>query len=519
MYIYIACFLSIAILSGWIVIDPSDNVGERHIGHSDQANNADLARNIAEGKGPVVNIVWLLTNGGMPGNDIPRAVSYISVYQGYLFAFFFKLMGATRQTILFVGCIFRTMIAALSVYSIYKLRRDLHLAFVCGFVLLLHPVMLVRNNGLFDIYLTMFMFLATISLIFSIQKNSNWLRFIGGLLIGVSFGFKVSGLIVIIAYYTYLILCPDRILHLRKSVYALLGVLLAITPMSLYNKVYFNTFNPMPAATKLVILASTIRFQSANVLHGHNKGFLDPTVHNTLPQLTLNQNVRMAKSNLLAYRRGIFRGEVIPVWMFPFVWLGFCFLAVKTWKEKKIPTDMESLWGFFALLTAIGGLCLAIKVHYEARYLNFIVPMLMVVGMSVLDRFPRVILIGILLFTFMETIGPHRLYSPERLPSQYETIKNKLPENAIVLTSNPAELSFHTRLRSVSLPYTDNKNLIIKTARRYGAEYIVIINRDARHTYYDDLERGIFPEYLQKVAYSDDLVIARMSTDRLNQEN
>ena len=60
------------------------------IGRADQANLANLARNIIEGKGAVVDNVWILTNGGMDDPSIPHPEPYWSVYLAVIVAGFFK---------------------------------------------------------------------------------------------------------------------------------------------------------------------------------------------------------------------------------------------------------------------------------------------------------------------------------------------------------------------------------------------------------------------------------------------
>ena len=49
------------------------------IGHADEANLANLAQNIANGKGAVVDTAWLYTNGGIPGEKLPQPEPYWSV--------------------------------------------------------------------------------------------------------------------------------------------------------------------------------------------------------------------------------------------------------------------------------------------------------------------------------------------------------------------------------------------------------------------------------------------------------
>ena len=62
----------------------------------------------------------------------------------------------------------------------------------------------------------------------------------------------------------------------------------------------------------------------------------------------------------------------------------------------------------------------------------------------------------------------------------------------------------------MALPYTGDENAILDTIKRYGVDYIVVVLKDARHEYYDDLEQGIFPSYLEKIHYSETLIIGKI---------
>ena len=85
-----------------------------------------------------------------------------------------------------------------------------------------------------------------------------------------------------------------------------------------------------------------------------------------------------------------------------------------------------------------------------------------------------------------------------------------MPEDAIVFSSNPWELAFHTRRRTVVLPFSKDLQLLRSIANRYGVEYIAIVRKDARHRGYDNLENGIFGPWVERVYYSDTLVIGRL---------
>ena len=97
---------------------------DRMIGHSDQADLAMLARNIAEGKGPVVDCVWITHNGGLPGDEITHPEPYWSIYVAAYLAPFFSLFGATHQSAMLAGSLVKTVIAAIACFWTIRLSKS-----------------------------------------------------------------------------------------------------------------------------------------------------------------------------------------------------------------------------------------------------------------------------------------------------------------------------------------------------------------------------------------------------------
>ena len=85
----------------------------------------------------------------------------------------------------------------------------------------------------------------------------------------------------------------------------------------------------------------------------------------------------------------------------------------------------------------------------------------------------------------------------------------RLPRDAIVFTNDPWEFAFHTRRGAVMLPYTDNDSTLLAQAEKYNAGYIVIVKSEIRHSKYQPLLEGVFPEYLEPVFLSGYLTILK----------
>jgi hypothetical protein len=78
-----------------------------------------------------------------------------------------------------------------------------------------------------------------------------------------------------------------------------------------------------------------------------------------------------------------------------------------------------------------------------------------------------------------------------------------------VLTSDPWEFSFHSKLRTVALPYTSKDTVLLAVAERYGAEYIAIVDKTIRHEKYRPLLNNQFPDYLEPFYQSSNLILVK----------
>ena len=155
-------FLLLAITTGFRDVTHypyGDTSSPRLIGHADQANMAVVARNLAEGKGAVVDAIWLHTNGGIKGGEIPIPEPYWSIYVAAIIAVFFYFWGASLTVMLIPAVLMKTAIAALAALVTFRLNKSYLTAFAVAAFLLcdLHIAMYVC--GLSDIYLAFFVLL------------------------------------------------------------------------------------------------------------------------------------------------------------------------------------------------------------------------------------------------------------------------------------------------------------------------------------------------------------------------
>ena len=129
----------------------------------------------------------------------------------------------------------------------------------------------------------------------------------------------------------------------------------------------------------------------------------------------------------------------------------------------------------FLLLCA--GICQAAFVRVEWRYWNFILPFSVVTAIVIWpDCHPSSS--GLRLYSVFNGVDKHyELWKtgPRPVPPQYGIVMETLPSDAIVMTQVPWEFSFHTRLKSVILPYDDDDQEVLRLAARYKIQYLVLM--------------------------------------------
>ncbi|MGN7613295.1 ArnT family glycosyltransferase [Magnetococcales bacterium HHB-1] len=487
------------------------------IGHADSAEIALLARNIAEGKGPVVDTVWLHTLGGMPGDDLPRGSGYWSPYHGYLLAIFFKIFGSSRETILIMAWFFQLLTALLVTAWVYGLTKGKLLSLMAFTTILLSRHQLTVNSGTFDIYLTFFLFAAFSLGIIGWKKESQSISFLSGLFSGITFCLKISGLLVPLTFFGYLLFSRFPKIRFQLWIISLIGIILATLPMIAYNAIWFDQPSPLPPALSLVSQAAKISKSSGD----HNKGFYDPDAPPAKAPTFEQRQERFINSFFSFIDYNIKTGYLpYGLYLLLFIFILGIYPKIQWQRIRKHQTTSHDLFSDLSLLLVFGGVLMLGWIHYESRYFNFLVPFLTL--MATLGLFhlkplktPVAFLIISLLMIDAWLVMDYTLERKQRLahPSYHQVLKI-LPKEAKVLTSNPWEFAFHTRFPSVAVPYTDKEQTIQCIAKRYQTDYLVIVNTDARHSYWNRLEEGDFQPYpyLKKIVWSPSLVVAQFKS-------
>lgn len=494
-------FAVIAVISLAADLTKFRDLPPQFIGHADQANIASVARNIAEGKGAVVDSIWLLTGGGVPGNEIPIPEPYWSIYVAGIVGFFFLLFGSSLTTMLVPAAILKIAIGAISAGITLRITNSKLAAFAVAVPLLYHPMMTRSVNGLSDIYLTFFMLSAAIVLVYAILRSSRWLFFLFGLIIGIAIGVKPSGLLLLGLLVGYILFYGDLKVTTRNSVFVIIGITLGLLPLIVHNYQAFGSV--ISPGSLLAKEAGRVRMLTLS----HDIGFFSPE---SFPEAqgvsSLGTFIELAKLRLEIAFMVLKKGLLIPYFFYPFVVLGL-FTTIYSIRSLFIyrGANFEKLFGYISLQMVIAGLVLACTVHWETRYWNFLIPFLVIVSVTSVARLTRQKMIRATIFTLIVAgslwsfVEHLRNFKPKPIPKLYAQASSILPRDAIVFTSDPWEFSFHTRLRSVMLPVTSSDSALLSLSERYGVGYIAIVKQKVRHPKYRALVEGDIPDYLEPI--------------------
>jgi len=498
-------FLAAAVVSGYRDLQPNSPVQHRFIGHADRANMAVLARNMAEGRGAVVDMVWLLRDGGVPGNEVTAPESYWSVYAAAWVALFFLFLGATQQSMVLAGVVVKVLVAGLAGVWTRRLTQRVFPALAVAIVLLFSPRMSATVDGLSDIYLTLAMLAGGTALCWAWVREGGRAFFVAGLACGLAIGVKPTGLLLLGAIIGFGLLFRKRHRWLEAYMFLALGIAVGVAPLAWHNQTAFGRL--VSPANGLVAKAAAISWLTGD----HNLAFYGPEPYRFCDSQLEALRCQRPRAFLASYIHGMAAGDIVLKPLLVLMPLS-AILPFWSWRRRLArQADPDQLFASFALMMLAGGLALSAFVHYEPRYWNFLVPLSTVLAFWALRRMwpPLATLMGAyLLVTTLGNLEPPR--PPRGTPAVYRKIQRLIPSDSVVLTRNPWEVAFHTRRRAVALPYTADTRVLLSVARRYRADYLAIVRRSADHPIYDPIKQDDFPDWLEKVHYERNLAVGRL---------
>jgi len=507
----IAIIITIIFLSSFLFVYPCGDI-QQFIGHADEANLADLARNIAIGKGAVVNNAWLLSNGGMKGNVLPQPEPYWSLYPAYLIAIFFKLFGYSRDVFILPALLMRAIIMALCLFLVRNQTKSWPACFLITFILAFTNTLNKYVNGLSDIYLACFMSLSIflLAIACSRAKSSNALFVGSGILAGASIGIKITGIFTFSALLVLIIRLfnSNNLKQYLKQIFLyLIGSITGLSGYIFYNLKNFGSV--LPGGYRLASEAGQIKhaleYSGTDYLSAINNAFYNPDI--TLKNIENPPSFLIyIQTNLKQFIVNFFiNGHILQTLCLIFATCGMFIVFRKTQKNGFQILNITEWFILLSIPILLCGLALGFLVPWQARYWLFCSPFILISFIFVIHnllRKPNLIYISLAILSLPWTYfgtskvivnefkGGYVKYSAHKNPfydrrcyplsNAYEKVTNLIPNDSIVLTSNPWQFSFHTGLRSVMFPYTDNLNSIEKVAMKYEARFIAILDDDAR---------------------------------------
>lgn len=502
---YFVVFLFLTVIVSINDVTKFTDFPPRWIGHGDQANTASVARNIAEGRGPVTDSIWLLTNGGINGAEIPAPEPYWSIYVAAIISIFFYLFSDSFTTLLIPAVLVKAGVAWLGAAIAYRLNKSSLAALAVGIFLLCHASMTKVANGLSDIYLTLFVLLTAISLIYANIKSSKFLFALAGLSVGISIGIKPSGILLIGLVLSYSMFARSVPNLVRIMLPFLFGMIVGVAPLMSHNQKAFGSF--VSPGYGLVMEGMKISFLTKNL----NNGLYNPEPHKyTSQELARISDGELERSNFKDFTGAFFSDKIFPLVLLPLA-LYAIFSYFRKLKFNSIfgDPDFDKHFAFISAQLIIAAFVLGYGVHMEERYWNFLVPFLAILSIVTLEKWSKKLTILVIVLVAVSYINATKRYNPEPIPKGFITAEKILPVDAIVLTPDPWEFAFHTRRKSIMLPYTDKPAVLEAIRDRYAAGYIAIINGRIRHPFYEPIISGSLPEYLEPFYVSKELIVVK----------
>ena len=502
------------------------------IGQSDEANLANLAKNIARGNGPLLDSAWLHTNGGVGDGTLPSPEPYFGLYPAFIVAPFFKIFGETRLGLISPALIFQALIVIISSIIVFKIYSNrLQPTILVAATLLVSKQLIYSINGMSDIYMAAFSLFSIFVLSKGVKDKNKKMIFTSGFLSGLSIGMKISGIFSAFSIIGLFLLSYTGHISFKKLVNYILifssSWLLAATPFFSYNLHHFNSI--LPAGMEKVSEARLVRQNIAcnNIpIEGETyisdcNSYQYDEIHDYStfnPNAKFQGNKQKAYINLLVANLKEFLNEfeqnkILPLYLLP-ISIGGMFIALKRiffFKEDKNILSYETLFiNFSTPVVLIGGIGTGLLTQSQERYWLFTYPLLLISAYFFLkETFKNNLLINKLILLLTIVFSPHGYYldSYPKKTIAYDEVKNIIPKNAVVINSNPWEFAFHTDRRSVALPFTSNIETVRDIAKKYHANYLAIVDGDVRNEYLKKILLKNKVPFLEKQFSTPELII------------
>jgi hypothetical protein len=457
----------------------NDAVGTgQFIGHADQAEVANCARSISEGRGPVVDCIWLVS--GDPSVTLTHRIRYWSLYVAYWVGGFYTLFGATRLSSVLAASVIKAAMGIVAFAYVKSETKNPKVALSVASVLMLDPTWTRRANLLSDLYLTAATVIAFCLALWLCRKPRLQIAFLLGAVTGLAIGFKPTG--ITLGILPLMTLWSEE--HRQRLVVGIgsyiIGLFVALLPLLSNNWIEARTLIWPDAkhVAQAAKAAEHVGYDAAMYGTSHPE-----EAQNVSPPMKL---FKMAKTTLHVFR-GIAFHEVASPWLIALI--GVSIFTLRS------PLNAPMI---FAIAIALAGISfLVILVNYEPRYyVHLFAPALIAINTqrnslakSMWSTYAVLLVIGTVFWI------PVKLkHSDDRPEMSTIRIMNDvaaaLPKDAVVMTPDPWEFTFHTRYPTVALPVVDDWQQVNEVAKRYGVTHIVLVEGNHRCQLYSELNAG-----------------------------
>lgn len=505
-------------------VRPFDFVGERFIGHADQAVVAIVARNILHGRGPTNDSLHILHGGGAENPDITHTEGQWSIYISTFVAMFFAVFGASRLSLLLAASSVKVLLAWAVFGWVAKTRGAPALGFWCALAILCESQIIQAVSGLADIYLALAVFLSVITVIQAALSRSPKLWLLAGLFIGLAIAVTPRGLVLIGFLPCFFLLLRERLAVLKSSLLLPVGTALSLLPFWIINYRASGSIRWLDweaTRSECLLWYSTRPFgglllwSDPRVSDAWFTAAYDPTVPlHVVPGYTM----RILSSNFVSYIKGLATGAVLPSWLMPLAVLTLVAWFLRRRSQGWQCAEATELFTGTSFILLLGTVGLGSFGHPEPRYFLFLIPLFLVSSMFEASKWsgwaPTAIALTVVAsglvqqtqFQYFQALNTRNV-------DEYRTVRETLPEDAVVMTQNPWEFTFHTGLKSVIVPYTSSPEVLLKTAERYKVTHLVVIKGDIRHPELRELNFAPWPVYIETVYQDQTVRVGRIRYD------
>ena len=488
------------------------------IGHSDQAEVASVSRNITEGNGAVTDSVWLLYKGGRPSDQVRQPIGYFSLYVAIWQTPFFWMLGSTRIAVLVAASLAKALLAVTTMLFIrHQVRRwDYSIASLC--LVLVNPYIAASVNGLSDIYVAFSVMASTIFLCIGVNNRRHSYFLVAGLLAGLGVGFKPNGMLLIGVFLGVFSLPwePREKGKFTRLAVILLGFVFGVGPLWIYN--YQASGGIGLPDKQLVTEASHLKMFNG----GRFSNFTtNPDIDQTEGDFSkLDIYIRKLKRLHWGYPKSLLfvLGSALAL-----IILINLQHILTIWDERRFPTSPTNLFVFCTFMMFLAGLFQAVYIHFEPRYWCFLASPSIVLFILQCVKYRvhglRVVCVTVLISMAVYSIQAKTRQGQiqKRLASHgltddlqvYELIDGLLPQQAIVITPDPWEFSFHTRRACVVFPHTLSEKTFLRIADRYSCDFLVLHN-NGRNDLANSWQNGSLPSFLKVIEHNSDLLVAKI---------